>query len=112
MRLSHGLAIVIAIVIFIVGAAIGTGVSSWTGRSVFRSSHNIPVYVSQTAAEDASATGMGFAPILKPALPAIVSITSSRLVKVPQIPFFDNPFFQQFFGNQIPRGPRQQRESG
>jgi len=56
-----------------------------------------------------SAPGLGFAPILKPALPAVVSITSSRLVKVPPLPFFNNPFFQQFFGGQQ---PQQQRERG
>jgi serine protease Do len=55
---------------------------------------------------------MGFAPVLKPALPTVVSITSSRVVKVPQMPLFNDPFFQQFFGGQAPQAPRQQREMG
>lgn len=112
-RFNHAVAIVIAICIFVVGGAIGAGLSSWTGHTVLGSTHEIPVYVSQAAAESArSATGMGFASVLEPALPAVVSVTSSRLVNVPQVPFFNNPFFQQFFGGQLPRGPQQQRESG
>ena len=108
-HVSRRIAIVIAGCIFILGAAIGTGLSSWLGRSVFGSSREVPVYMSAGVENAGSAPGLGFAPILKPALPAVVSITSSRLVKVPQLPFFNNPFFQQFFGGQL---PQQQRERG
>jgi serine protease Do len=55
---------------------------------------------------------MGFAPVFKTALPTVVSITSTRIVKAPQTPFFNDPFFQQFFGGQLPQGPQQQREKG
>jgi S1-C subfamily serine protease len=47
---------------------------------------------------------MGFAPVLKPALAAVVNISSSRIVKTVQAPFgpfFDDPFFRQFFGDQF-----------
>jgi serine protease Do len=57
-------------------------------------------------------SALGFAPVFKPALPAVVSIASSRIVKVPQTPFFNDPFFQQFFGGQFQRGPQQERERG
>lgn len=45
----------------------------------------------------------GFASVLKPALPAVVNIHSSKVVKQRggQMPFFGDPFFQQFFGNQF-----------
>ena len=42
----------------------------------------------------------------------MVSILSSRVVNVPQNPFFNNPFFQQLFGGQFPQQPQQQREMG
>lgn len=89
-------------------------VSSWSGHSVLGASSEIPVYISQTprSGDAAPANAMGFAPILKPDLAAVVSITSSRIVKVPQSPFFNNPFFQQFFGGQMPRGPEEEREKG
>jgi serine protease Do len=59
--------------------------------------------------------GMGYAAILKPALSAVVNISSSKVVKTPQgVPFefFNDPFFQQFFGNQFHglRQPREERE--
>jgi serine protease Do len=73
----------------------------------------VPVYVvhAQTKGVDPSAEH-GFATVFKPALPAVVSIASSRMVKVPQMPFLNDPFFQQFFGEQFPKRPQQQREQG
>ena len=41
--------------------------------------------------------------------PAIVSIQSTQVVKVQMSPFFSDPFFRQFFGNQF-QIPREQRE--
>jgi serine protease Do len=41
--------------------------------------------------------------------PAIVSIQSTQVVKVQMSPFFMDPFFRQFFGNQA-QIPREQRE--
>jgi len=114
MQVRRSGAIAIGVCVLVVGAALGMGMSSWAGRTVFGASHAIPVYMSETKAGPSSelANGMGFAPILQPALPGVVSITSSRLVKVPQMPFFNDPFFQQFFGGQFPAMPQQQRERG
>jgi serine protease Do len=47
--------------------------------------------------------------IAKVVTPAIVSIQSTQVVKVQMSPFFSNPFFRQFFGNQF-QIPREQRE--
>jgi serine protease Do len=56
-----------------------------------------------------------YAPIIKGALPEVVSITSSRMVKPDDSMqgSSDNPF-QQFFGNQMPNtpAPKDQREQG
>ena len=117
MQMRHSVAIVVAVCLLIAGAAIGLGVSVWAGHPVFGAAHEVPIYMAQNAASGAAeraygGNSMGFAPILKSALPAVVRITSSRLVKVPQTPFFNDPFFQRFFGGQLPRGPQQQREMG
>jgi serine protease Do len=114
MQVRRSVAIAIGVCVLAVGAALGMGISAWAEGTVFGASHAIPVYISETKAGPSSevANGMGFAPILQPALPAVVSITSSRLVKVPQMPFFNDPFFQQFFGGQFPRMPQRQRERG
>jgi len=109
------LEVVIGVGILIAGVALGIGLWAWTGHPVFGASGTVPVYVSQTDGAEkamASSSGMGFSSVLKGALPAVVSIASSRIVKVPQNPMFNDPFFQQFFGGQMPRGPQQQRERG
>jgi serine protease Do len=64
-----------------------------------------------------------FAPIAKNAQPAVVSIVSTKVVKISSgdeglAPFFDNPIFRQFFGDRgdgpLDRSgkPREQREQG
>ena len=112
-RIRSWLAIVIGICILIGGAAIALAATALAGHSGLILSH-VPVYISQSghAAEAPAPSAMGFAPVFKPALPAVVSIASWRTVKVPQMPFMNDPFFQQFFGGQLPRGPQQQRERG
>src|SRR5215831_12275438 len=43
--------------------------------------------------------------------PAVVTIRSSKRVRAPQqFPFFDDPFFRQFFGGGVPRGGGNQVE--
>jgi Do/DeqQ family serine protease len=45
--------------------------------------------------------------------PAVVTIRSSRRVRAPQqFPFFDDPFFRQFFGGAQPRRPPTQVQRG
>lgn len=101
-------------VVFAVGGLLGVCAVAWTGHSLSTSSKIVPMFVARGPAAADANTSMGFASILKPALPAVVSIASSRIVKVPQMsmPFFNDPFFQQFFGNQSPRGSQQERERG
>ena len=60
----------------------------------------------------------GFSSVLVPTLPAVVSISSTKVVKsqgnTPD--FFNDPMFRQFFGNQPPpgmsQGPHAEREFG
>ena len=111
LQVRHSVAIAFVVCILMMGAAIGVGLTSWSGHAVFGSSRPIPVYVGTKGAATATDGGnsRGFASVIDPALPAVVSITSSRVVKAPQSPFSDNPFFQQFFGGQL---PQEQHEHG
>jgi serine protease Do len=58
----------------------------------------------------------GYASVIDPALPAVVNISSSKVVKQQNnVPgsFFDDPLFRQFFGDQFgqtPAEPRTERE--
>ncbi len=55
----------------------------------------------------------GFASIIDPALPAVVNVSSTKVVKqqAQPNPFMD-PFFRQFFGGQMPQqqAPQEQHE--
>ena len=102
-------------IVFLIGGVLGLFAWAWAGQPVFGHERLVPVFVSRAAGVAANEAGnsMGFAPVLKPVLPAVVSITSSRIVKVPSNRFFFNdPFFQQFFGRQFQNPPQQQREQG
>jgi serine protease Do len=59
------------------------------------------------------AENQAFTAIAKAVLPAIVNISTTKVVKVnpDEInPFFNDPFFRQFFGPQFQGIPREQRE--
>jgi serine protease Do len=54
---------------------------------------------------------LSYANVVDHVAPAVVTIRSSRRVRAPQqFPFFDDPFFRQFFGGGTPGGGRQQTE--
>jgi len=47
---------------------------------------------------------LSYADVVNQVAPAVVTIRSSRRVRAPQqFPFFDDPFFQQFFGGRVPQ---------
>ena len=75
------------------------------------------------ASPDEPAGRNSFAPVVKKVLPAVVNVSSAKMVKTPvgMMPGNMDPFFRQFFGdgddNGAPfgfngRAPRQQREQG
>lgn len=111
MHIRHSLAVAVAVCIFVIGAALGVGITSWSGNTVLGSSRGIPIYIGQKDGSDpGQPNGAGFASVLAPVLPAVVSITSSRIVTAPQSPFSNDPFFRHFFGGSAQ--PQQQREMG
>jgi serine protease Do len=100
--------------VLIVGGVTGAALSSWAKHGSSSSALPAVVVAAGKSIEAAPPNALGFAPVLKPALAAVVNISSSRIVKSPRTPFgpfFDDPFFRQFFGDQFFRQmPREQRE--
>jgi serine protease Do len=49
--------------------------------------------------------GTSYAPIIKKVAPSVVNIFSTRFIKEqpPRNPFFNDPIFRQFFGDQLPQ---------
>ena len=105
-------------ILVLVTALIGGGVlalqlKDWSGHEVFGASS-----LDLKLARNAEPVPLGnftngFASVLKPALPAVVNIHTSKVVKQrqTQLPFFNDPMFRQFFGDQLGNEePRAQRE--
>ncbi len=55
---------------------------------------------------------LSFAPVVKKVTPAVVNIYTKKVVQVQASPFFNDPFFRQFFGNNNPFGMPQERVQG
>jgi Do/DeqQ family serine protease len=89
----------------------------------------VPVFVTSAQAATVEPVGnlVSFSPVVKRTAPAVVSIASTKVIKASsdmpgqrgrrgqqQNPFFDDPMFRQFFGDQSPFNtvPRDRRESG
>ena len=94
----------VAVIALLAGALIAT----------ITTTHTVPQLVS-TAHAAALEQGqlITFAPVVKRAMPAVVNISSSKVVRQQQMPgMFDDPFFRQFFGGRVPQQqPRAQRET-
>jgi len=96
----------VAVIALLAGALIAT----LTGT------HGVPVFVSNVhAAAIDQLPFQSFAPVVKRAMPAVVNISSSKMVRQQQMPnMFDDPFFRQFFGGRAPQQqqrPRSERET-
>jgi len=98
------------------GGFLASGLKNWGGQRVFGASS-----LALTAGHGHEPVALGgfmngFSDVLKPVLPAVVNIHTSKVVKErsqQESPFFNDPFFQQFFGGQGQgqgQAPRPERE--
>ena len=101
--ISKSTATLIAVIALLVGALVVT----------ISSTHRIPVFL-DTAHAASNAEQLPFttfAPVVKRAMPAVVNISSSKVVKnQPQEGLFNDPFFRQFFGGRTPQQEQPQSE--
>jgi serine protease Do len=113
-KIRRWIATVVVLAAFAGGALLSQGFRNWADHTVFGSPRE-PLAVAQNALPVSLGNfANGFSAVIKPALPAVVNIRTSKLVK-PQgnqtSPFFNDPFFRQFFGNQFGGGtPHAERE--
>ena len=100
--------LIIAVLVF--GGLLRSGVIGLPGYAV-QAAPSVPVKVVQNAAPISLGNFKnGFASIIGPALPAVVNVSSTKVIKQKNVPnIFSDPFFRQFFGDQIP--PQQQPQS-
>ena len=81
----------------------------------------VPIYLASSSSVQAAAnTESGFAPVVRKATPAVVNISTSKVVRSPvarggRSPMpFDDPILRDFFGGRMPPGsgaPRDRREN-
>jgi serine protease Do len=106
-------ATVILLAALIGGGLLASSVKNWTGHAVVGAAPvTVPMAKEALPISLGSFTN-GFSSVLKPALPAVVNIHTSRVVKQKQgmNPFGNDPFFRQFFGDQFGQAqPRPERE--
>jgi len=59
-----------------------------------------------------TAPGTSYAPIVKKIAPSVVNIYTTRFIheRLRMNPFFNDPFFRQFFGDRIPEGRERTRK--
>jgi serine protease Do len=101
--ISKSTAALLAVVGMLVGALVVTTTTT----------HRIPIFLDTAHAATSSGEQLPFttfAPVVKRAMPAVVNISSSKVVKDQpegQNGLFDDPFFRQFFGGRMPQ--QQQR---
>jgi len=95
------------------GGVLAVGLRNWSDHPVFGASNLELTMARNTEPVPLGTFTNGFAAVLKPALPAVVNIHTSKVVKMrgSQNPFFNDPMFKQFFGDQFGGSePRSERE--
>ncbi|MGH9728034.1 MAG: Do family serine endopeptidase [Candidatus Acidiferrales bacterium] len=102
----------ILIVALIAGAFLGTWAVRWAGQKVLGAPRVPLTLAGNVDPVRLGAFANGFASVVRPALPAVVNISTTKVIKVQSnMPGpFNDPFFQQFFGNQFGGRARPQTE--
>jgi serine protease Do len=116
----HRSTIILAIAAMIAGGLLGSYLTAQTGHSIAGAVRTVPIAIASNSEDkptNAAALSTGFAEIAESALPAVVNISSSKIIRSsgsgPAPPFFNDPFFRDFFGDDLwPQFnvPRERRE--
>ena len=70
-----------------------------------------PASLAENSSANASPAQNHYADVVSRVIPAVVTIRSERRVRAPQqFPFFDDPFFRDFFGDRFRRTPPEPSE--
>ncbi len=103
----------LALAIFWAGVFVGAWVP-WAAPRPFTASGAAPPSAAASGAPAPARPVPDFTAVAKAAMPAVVNISSARIVRAPEGgPFFSDPFFQFFFGEEFFRQfrvPRERRE--
>src|SRR3984885_6669691 len=103
LNIPRWIAAVVVAVALIGGGVLAIGLRDWSGHEVF-GAPNLELTLARSATPVPLGNfSNGFAAVLKPALPAVVNIHTSKIVKPKpnqMMPFFNDPMCRQLFGDQ------------
>jgi serine protease Do len=113
-QIRRSVALVSLAAALVIGGGLAWLIAS-SGHTVLGAGSPVTLRIAGNAAAGPVNLNEGFAPMLEPLLPAVVNISTSKVVKSQrgENPFSNDPFFRQFFGNPFGDGdqqPREQRE--
>jgi serine protease Do len=99
-----------------IGLIIGLGISFDLNSTKSGFSAEVQPKISQESVDVLSQTNRAMAELVSAVTPSIVNISSTKTVKTHgfRSPFFDDPFFERFFGDQFRQfnKPRKYKQSG
>ena len=106
--------VLLLLAILTTGGLLRAGLLRLPGHSVFSASKVAVRVANNPPPVSLGDFKNGFSSVLLPVLPAVVNISSTRIVKQQQAQELpDNPLFREFFGDQFPTQPQgPQREQG
>jgi serine protease Do len=114
-QIRRSIALVSLAAALVIGGSLAWLVSS-SGHTVLGAGSPVTLRIAGNAPAGPVNFNEGFASVVEPLLPAVVNISTSKVVKSQkggENPFFNDPFFRQFFGNPNDgdqQQPREQRE--
>ena len=114
---THWWSIVLLVaVVLVIGGLLRDGIVRLPGQRVYGAQKVALNIATKTAPVSLGEFNDGYSSVIDPDLPAVVNISSTKVVKqqMNEQNFFNDPFFQQFFGNQFgspSAGPQSERES-
>ena len=106
-------------VAFIIGGMAGSTLAEKTGHAPFEAKSTTPMWVATASPVQTGQISFlnGFSAVAQKVVPSVVNIASTKVVRSPDSeqmsPFFSDPFFRQFFGDQFTpqhQMPREERE--
>jgi S1-C subfamily serine protease len=72
--------------VFVLGGVLGLFIPAWAGYSLSGTSELVPMFVARRDARAGDGSAAGFAAVVKPVLPAVVNISSSKVVRTQNVP--------------------------
>jgi len=112
---SHRIYLILVVVgLIFIGLLAGSVITAKTNWLGINGKGGVPIYISANTDSQIAPLGSTVAPIAKRVTPAVVNIATESVIRREdsrrQFPFFDDPFFREFFGDRFQFGPpREQR---